>query len=70
MNGKASKRIRIAARIISRPYRYQETVKRLKREYRALPYHQRATSEVVSHSTVLRRYHGRVKPFTTLEVSA
>lgn len=65
MNGRADKRIRIAARIISRsPEVYRKTIKRLKREYRVLPYHRRNLPVAAgdrpckeSHSALLRRLH-------------
>lgn len=57
MNGKVSKRIRIAAAIISNPDNRDATIKRLKREYLATPYHQRKTPKVESHSVVLRKHH-------------
>jgi len=63
MNGKAAKRIRIVARVLSpkgTPERLREICKSLKRSYRALPYHRRNTHIVQSHSTVLRRYHEEV----------
>lgn len=58
MNGKAAKRIRIAARVISRPDTFKGTVKRLKCEYYIKPYHTRKTPVVEGHSAVLRRVSG------------
>ena len=57
MNGQVSKRIRIAARIISGPDTYRGTVQRLKKEYKAEPYHKREKTrhfEGTSHSAVLK----------------
>lgn len=53
MNGKAAKRIRIAARIC------QQDVADLKRQYRKLPYHRRKILgvHIDSHSELLRRVH-------------
>lgn len=50
MNGKLAKRIRRASAICGR------SADQLKREYMALPYHQRAKPQE-SHSFVLRRRH-------------
>lgn len=58
MNGRVSKRIRRAAGIFANPAAFDETVKRLKQEYKVLPYHRRKTTEVVGHSAMLRRLHG------------
>lgn len=58
MNGRISKRIRIASSICMRP------VKALKREYVDLPYHQRAkvrsrqNGVARTHREVLVRHHG------------
>ncbi len=60
MNGKAAKRIRIAARVMSpkgSPERLRALYKALKRSYRDLPYHRRDTPTVEAHSEVLRRHH-------------
>jgi hypothetical protein len=57
MNGRVSKRIRRAAQIFSARRSLDETVKRLKKEYKRLPYHQRKTPEIIGHSALLRRYH-------------
>lgn len=57
MNGRAAKRIRLAALACGAP------VKRLKREYRALPYHQRPkvrrppNGVAITHGDVLRALH-------------
>jgi hypothetical protein len=58
MNGRASKRIRLASAICRR------SVRALKREYRALPYHRRAKVRAKpngvarTHREVLWRHHG------------
>lgn len=57
MNGRVSKRIRRAAQIFSVPRTLRQNIKRLKKEYKHLPYHQRKTPEVIGHSAKLRRYH-------------
>ena len=58
MNGQVSKRIRIAAKILSsiNVEDYKQTVNRLKKEYKRLPYHMRDTWIKESHSMVLWRY--------------
>lgn len=56
MNGKCAKRIRLAASIISRKDNFDETVKRLKKEYRLIPYHLRTDKPFKeSHSFVLTK---------------
>lgn len=71
MNGKAAKRIRIAARIISRDgLQFEEQYNRLKREYKTAPYHKRSTPEVVGHSAMLRRYHTFRTKLSNPEVQA
>lgn len=51
MNGKASKRIRLAAEITGRP------VKEMRREYAALPYHRRriAGIRIGTHKEAIKR---------------
>jgi len=55
MNGKAARRIRVAARIL----RTEGTLKRLKKEYLALPYHRRKKGDIKmeSHKEIYTRYH-------------
>lgn len=57
MNGRVAKRIRRATEIFSKPSALAKTVKRLKKQYKRLPYHKRKTPDVIGHSALLRRYH-------------
>lgn len=61
MNGRVSKRIRIAARVMGRPEGYASRVKRLKRDYRQRPYHTRRVGRhratPPGHSAFLRGWH-------------
>jgi len=53
MNGKASKRIRLAARSSNKP------LKALKREYKILPYHRRGNPLWQPHSVLIRTHARR-----------
>jgi hypothetical protein len=59
MNGKASKRLRLAAAVmVPKPgLQRKHTYDRLKKEYLALPLHRRTQHPHMSHSSVLRQHH-------------
>jgi hypothetical protein len=59
MNGKASKRLRLAASILAPKGSIQEKhiYLRLKSEYKALPLHRRNHPLWESHSAILKRHH-------------
>lgn len=72
MNGKASKRIRVAAMRLRAATGFKgpqrKLVARLKREYKALPYHRRGAAEglplgvvPLGHSVTLRAFHALMK---------